>query len=139
MRQAGLVNEDGTLRLPISTEAFIETGTAFEEATGWNFLAAGSEASEGTMVRFFPSLLWQQGVEALSRDGTTASLNSPEGLQAATFIKQIYDDGLADPALDDAGAGQAFLNGEAGIVLNGTWAVDSYDAQAESGSTALRN
>ena len=49
---------------------------------------------------------------------------------AAALIKAIYDEGLANTALDYPGAEQAFLNGEAGILINGTWVVDSYNAQA---------
>jgi multiple sugar transport system substrate-binding protein len=114
-------------------------GKAFEEATGKNFIAVESQSAEGMMVRFFQSLLWQQGVEVLSEDGTTANINGPEGVEAATFIKQIYDEGLADPSLDYPGAEQAFLNGDAGIIINGTWVVDSYNAQAEGGSVGLQN
>ena len=139
MEQAGFVNEDGTARLPTSPEEFIEMGKQFEEATGKNFIAVESQSSEGMMVRFFQSLLWQQGVDVLSEDGSAVNMNGPEGLEAATFIKQIYDEGLADPALDYAGAEQAFLNGDAGVIINGTWVVDSYNAQAETGDVGLKN
>jgi multiple sugar transport system substrate-binding protein len=138
MEQAGLVNEDGTPKLPTSPEEFISMGKQFEEATGVNFIASESQATEGMMVRFFESLMWQQGVDVISADGTAATINSPEGLAAASFIKQIYDEGLADPSLDYTGAEQAFLNGEAGILINGTWVVDSYNAQAEGGEAALK-
>jgi multiple sugar transport system substrate-binding protein len=138
MAQAGFVNEDGTPRLPTSPEEFIEMGRAFEEATGKNFVAAESQAAEGMMVRFWQSLMWQQGVDAISPDGKTATINSPEGLAAATFIKSIYDEGLADPSLDYTGAEQAFLNGDAGILINGTWVVDSYNTQAASGEVGLK-
>ncbi len=139
MEQAGFVNEDGTVRLPTSPEEFIEMGKQFEEATGQNFVAVESQSAEGMMVRFFQSLMWQQGVDTLSEDGQAVNMNGPEGLAAASFIKQIYDEGLADPGLDYAGAEQAFLNGQAGIIINGTWVVDSYNSQAESGSVPLKN
>ena len=139
MEQAGLMNEDGTPRLPSSPEEFIEMGKAFEEATGQNFIAVESQSAEGMMIRLFQSLMWQRGVDVLSQDGQTAALNSPEAVEVATFIKQIYDEGLADTTLDYSGAEQAFLNGEAGIIINGTWVVDSYNAQAEGGTVGLKN
>lgn len=139
MEQAGFVNEDGSVRLPTSPEEFIEMGQQFEEATGQNFVAVESQSAEGMMLRFFQSLMWQQGVDTLSDDGQSVNLNTPEGLEAATFIKSIYDEGLADPGLDYSGAEQAFLNGQAGIIINGTWVVDSYNTQAESGSVPLQN
>jgi multiple sugar transport system substrate-binding protein len=139
MEQAGFVNEDGTVRLPTSPEEFIQMGKEFEEKTGQNYFTTESQANEGMMVRFFNSLMWQQGVDVISADGTTASLNTPEGLKAATFIKQIYDEGLADPNLDALGADQAFLAGEAGIELIGTWMVDNFNAQAAGGQVGLKN
>jgi multiple sugar transport system substrate-binding protein len=139
MEQAGLVNEDGSPKLPSSPEEFIEMGKQFEEATGQNFVASESQATEGMMIRFFQSLMWQQGVDVLSADGQTVNMNGPEALNAATFIKSIYDEGLADSGLNYAGAEQAFLNGQAGILINGTWGVDNYDSQAKSGAVALKN
>ena len=47
------------------------------------------------------------------------------------------DHHLHDSSLD--GAEQALLNGEAGIVLNRTWVLDSYDALTSDGSRALRS
>lgn len=91
------------------------------------------------MVRLFDSLLWQQGVDVISADGKKASINTPEGLNAAKLISSIYSEGLANAALDYPGAEQAFLNGEAGILINGTWGVDNYNAQAASGKVALKN
>jgi multiple sugar transport system substrate-binding protein len=139
MQQAGFVNEDGTVRLPTSPEEFISMGKEFEEATGQNYFTTESQSSEGMMVRLFNSFMWQQGVDVISADGTTASINTPEGVKAATFIKQIYDEGLADPGLDSLGADQAFVNGQAGILLTGTWMVDNFNAQAAGGEVALKN
>jgi multiple sugar transport system substrate-binding protein len=82
--------------------------------------------------------MWQQGVDVISADGKSASINTAEGLNAAKLISSIYSEGLANSALDYPGAEQAFLNGEAGILINGTWGVDNYDSQAKSGKTALK-
>jgi multiple sugar transport system substrate-binding protein len=139
MEQAGFVNEDGTVRLPSSPEEFIEMGKQFEEATGKNFVAVESQSAEGMMIRLFQSLMWQRGIDVLSADGKTAAINSPEAVEVAGFVKSIYDEGLADTNLDYPGAEQAFLNGDAGIIINGTWVVDSYNAQAESGNVGLKN
>lgn len=137
MSEAGFVNDDGTVRLPSSPEELLAMGEEFREATGKHYIAAESQSSEGMMVRLWQSFMWQQGVDVLAADGSAASIDTPEGLRAAELIKAIYDQGLANTALDYSGAEQAFLNGEAGILINGTWVVDSYNAQAESGSAAL--
>lgn len=139
MARAGLVNDDGSVRLPSSPEELIAMGKEFKEKTGKYFIAAESQSSEGMMVRLWESFMWQQGVDVLAADGKAASITTPEGEKAAALIKAIYDEGLANTALDYPGAEQAFLNGEAGILINGTWVVDSYNAQAASGAAALRN
>jgi multiple sugar transport system substrate-binding protein len=139
MKKAGLVNADGSPTLPKSPEELIEQGKKFKAATGKFYIAVESQSSEGTMVRLFDSLVWQQGVDVISADGKKASINSPEGLNAAKLISSIYSEGLANSALDYPGAEQAFLNGEAGILINGTWGVDNYNAQAQSGKVALKN
>ena len=40
--------------------------------------------------------------------------------------------------MDYAGAEQAFLNGQAAVLLNGTWVVDSYLSQAKKGEVQLK-
>ncbi|WP_426130931.1 extracellular solute-binding protein [Pararhizobium sp. PWRC1-1] len=138
MKTAGLVNGDGSPILPKSPEELVAQGKKFKKATGKYYLGSESQSSEGMMIRFFDSLMWQQGVDVISPDGKTASINTAEGLKAAKLISTIYSDGLANSALDYPGSEQAFLNGETGILLNGTWAVDNYDAQAKSGKAALK-
>lgn len=139
MKQAGMVNADGSPMLPTTAEELIAQGKKFKEATGKAFIASESQSAEGMMVRFFDTLMWQQGVDVVSADGKTASINTPEGLNAAKLISSIYSEGLANPALDYPGSEQAFLNGEAGILINGTWGVDNYDSQAKSGKATLKN
>lgn len=138
MQQAGFVNDDGSIKLPSSPEELISMGKEFKEKTGKYYIAAESQSAEGMMVRLWESFLWQQGVDVLSADGKEASITTPEGEKAAALIKAIYDEGLANTALDYPGAEQAFLNGEAGILINGTWVVDSYTAQAAGGEAALK-
>ncbi|WP_438749102.1 extracellular solute-binding protein [Pararhizobium sp. O133] len=139
MKKAGLVNADGSLILPKSPEELLEQGKKFKETTGKYYIGSESQSSEGMMVRVFDTLTWQQGVDVLAADGKTASISTPEGLNAAKLISSIYSEGLANSALDYPGSEQAFLNGETGILINGTWGVDNYDTQAKSGKVALKD
>ncbi|MBY3128809.1 extracellular solute-binding protein [Rhizobium laguerreae] len=139
MKKAGLVNADGSPILPKSPGELLEQGKKFKEATGKYYIGSEAQSSEGMMVRLFDTLLWQQGVDVLSADGKTASINTAEGLNAAKLISSIFSEGLANPALDYPGSEQAFLNGETGILINGTWGVDNYDTQAKSGKVALKD
>lgn len=139
MKQAGLVNADGSPMLPKSPEELLAQGKQFKEKTGKYYIGSEAQSSEGMLVRVFDTLQWQQGVDVISADGKTASINTPEGLNAANLVSSIFSEGLANAALDYPGSEQAFLNGETGILINGTWGVDNYDTQAKSGKVALKD
>ncbi|MDQ0322389.1 multiple sugar transport system substrate-binding protein [Pararhizobium capsulatum DSM 1112] len=139
MKQAGLVNADGSPVLPKSPEELLAQGKQFKEKTGKYYIGSEAQSAEGMMVRVFDTFQWQQGVDVISGDGKTASINTAEGLNAAKLVSSIFSEGLANAALDYPGSEQAFLNGETGILINGTWGVDNYDTQAKSGKVALKD
>jgi len=127
MEEAGLVNADGTPILPSSPEELIAHAQQVKDATGVDYLAADfAEFPIG--VRLVLALMWQQGAELI--DGDTANIDSPEAINAVETIVALFDAGLANPQLNYADSQQAFLQGEAAILVNGTWVVDFYDAQA---------
>lgn len=130
---AGLV-EDGKPILPSSPSELLEHARAVKEATGKNYLAADfAEFPIG--VRLVLALLWQQDSNIFA-DGE-ASIDTPEARAAIEAITALFAEDLADPRLNYADSEQAFLNGEAAILVNGTWVVDAYDAQAARSETAL--
>lgn len=135
MAEADLV-KDGKPILPSSPEELLQQAQQFKEATGKDYLAADF-AQFPIGVRVVLALLWQQNANIFA-DGT-ATINTPEALNAVKAITQLFDAELADPKLNYADSEKAFLNGEAGISVNGTWVVDSYNAQAEKAETALDN
>ena len=127
MAQAGLVNDDGTPILPSSPEEMLEHAAMVEEATGVDYLAADF-AQFPIGVRLVLSLMWQQGADLIADD--TANVDSPEAVAAVESIVALFDAGYANPELNYADSQQAFLDGEAAVLVNGTWVVDFYDAQA---------
>jgi len=136
MAQAGLV-ADGKPVLPTSPEELLAQAQQFKDATGQNYLAADF-AQFPLGVRTVLALLWQQNANIFTDDGT-ATINTPEAQNAVTAITQLFDAGLADPQLNYADSQQAFLNGEAGILVNGTWVVDFYTAEAAKEEVGLDN
>ena len=136
MEQAGLV-EDGKPILPSSPEELLEHAQKMKEATGQNYLAADF-AQFPIGVRLVLALLWQQGENIFTEDGT-ATINTDAGKRAVETITQLFDAGLADPQLNYADSQQAFLNGEAAVLVNGTWVVDFYTAEAAKEETGLDN
>ncbi|MGH2551403.1 MAG: ABC transporter substrate-binding protein [Thermomicrobiales bacterium] len=57
---------------------------------GW-----GYQAAAGTLNTTFYPFLVQAGGRPISEDGTTATFNSPEGVEALTFITELFTNGWA--------------------------------------------
>ncbi|NNU81467.1 extracellular solute-binding protein [Halovulum dunhuangense] len=133
MEEAGLV-ADGKPILPSSPEELLEHARKVKEATGKDYLAADF-AQFPIGVRLVLALLWQQGSNIF--EGDEATIDTEEARAAITAITQLFDAGLANPQLNYADSQQAFLNGEAAVLVNGTWVVDFYDAEAAKEETAL--
>jgi multiple sugar transport system substrate-binding protein len=70
------------------------------------------------------SLLWQNGGEPYSEDGTEATFDSPEGVEALTWMRSMVDEGYspADVAIDAQYV--AFKNGETSITWDGIWQIN---------------
>ncbi len=136
MQAAGLV-ADGNPILPSSPQELLEHAKKVKEATGQDYLAADF-AQFPIGVRLTLALMWQQGANIFTDDGT-ATINNAEAKNAVTAITQLFDVELANPKLNYADSQQAFLNGEAAILVNGTWVVDFYAAEAAKSEVALNN
>lgn len=136
MEQAGLVNE-GKPVLPSSPQELLEHAKMVKEKTGKDYLAADF-AQFPIGVRLALALIWQQGSNIFDEDGT-ATINTAEAKNAVAAITQLFDAKLANPQLNYADSQQAFLNGEAAILVNGTWVVDFYTAEAAKSEVALNN
>jgi multiple sugar transport system substrate-binding protein len=134
MDAAGLVDANGAPILPSSPEELLAHAQQVKDATGANYLAADF-AQFPIGVRLVMALVWQQGAE-LFADGE-ANVDSAEATRAVETIVSLFEGGFADPQLDYADSQQSFLDGEAAILVNGTWVVDFYDAQAADPAVAL--
>lgn len=135
MNQAGLV-ENGKPVLPASPAELLEHAKKMKDATGQDYLAADF-AQFPIGVRVVLALMWQQGANIF--DGDTATINNEAAANAVQAITQLFDEKLANPQLNYADSQQAFLNGEAAILVNGTWVVDFYTSEAAKSETKLSN
>lgn len=136
MEQAGLV-EDGKPILPSSPEELLAHAKQFTEATGQDYLAADF-AQFPIGVRLVLALMWQQNANIFDEDGT-ATIANDAARNAVTAITQLFDAGYANPQFNYADSQQAFLSGEAAILVNGTWVVDFYTAEAAKSEVGLNN
>src|SRR6056297_4212051 len=136
MAEAGLV-ENGEPVLPSSPEELLEHARQMKEATGQDYLAADF-AQFPIGVRLVLSLMWQQGENIFSEDGT-ATIDNDAAQAAVETITQLFAEELSDPQLNYADSQQSFLNGEAAVLVNGTWVVDFHTAEAAKEETGLDN
>ncbi len=135
MEEAGLV-ENGEPVLPTSPEELLAQAKQVKDATGKDYLAADF-AQFPIGVRVALALIWQQNAN-IFEDGK-ATIDTPEAKAAVEAITQLFDAGYANPQLNYADSQQAFLNGEVAILVNGTWVVDFYTAEAAKEEVALAN
>jgi len=133
MAAAGLV-DDGKPVLPTSPEELLAHAKMVKDATGQNYLAADF-AQFPLGVRLVLALIWQQGANVFEDD--TATIDTEAARNAVAAVTQLFDAGYSDPQLNYADSQQAFLNGEAAVLVNGTWVVDFYDAEAAKEETGL--
>jgi multiple sugar transport system substrate-binding protein len=136
MAEAGLVDDTGAPILPSSPAELLEHARMVQEATGQDYLAADF-AQFPIGVRLVLALMWQQGANIF--DGDTATIDNEAARNSITAMTQLFDAGYANPQLNYADSQQAFLNGEAAILVNGTWVVDFYTAEAANADVPLAN
>ncbi|OJF93790.1 extracellular solute-binding protein [Pararhizobium antarcticum] len=136
MKQAGLVNADGTPILPTSVEELVTQGKQFKEKTGKPYLVQILANETATYARILYTLLQQQNADFFA-DPLKITLNTPEAKTAVETMKRIKDEGLTTVGLDYPAAVSAFANGDGGIAVNGTWLIGDYVAQSEKSGTAL--
>ena len=136
MAEAGLV-ENGKPVLPSSPEELLAHAQQVKDATGMDYLAADF-AQFPIGVRLVLALMWQQNANIFTEDGT-ATINTDAGKNAVEAITQLFSAEYANPQLNYADSQQAFLNGEAAILVNGTWVVDFYTAEAAKEEVGLNS
>jgi multiple sugar transport system substrate-binding protein len=75
----------------------------------------------GDAPTFFYPLMWAYGGKEVQDDGKTVAINSKETIDAVTFAKALWTDGLDQRAAswDDSGNNTAFLADEISCTLNG--------------------
>jgi multiple sugar transport system substrate-binding protein len=122
-----------TLALVINTDAWEEAGLTDDDIpTDWDGLAAAAEAltTDGQVgLSFGPEyqrvgvFMAQAGGGLTNEDDTEVIADSPENVEALTFVQQMLQDGvLAYPSEIGTGwGGEAFGSGAAAMTIEGNW------------------
>lgn len=135
-RKAGLVDSAGKPKLPTSPEEMMAEAKTMKTKTGKQFLTVQSDADIGTDW-LASSFVWQQGADVMSKDGKTASVNTPQMTKAVTLMKDLASSHYYDPNIKDTNA--AFLGGNVAMIVNGTWAVDQFNTAVTGGQAAFKH
>lgn len=132
---AGLVR-NGKPVLPKSPAQLLDHARKVKEATGKHYITG--EFGQGMLgVRAILALIWQQGSNVY--EGDTATIDTPEARNAINAFMPLFDEDLIDEKMNYPDAQQAFLNGDAAILINGTWVVDLYSSEAKKPEVPLNN
>jgi multiple sugar transport system substrate-binding protein len=129
-KKAGLVNADGTPKLPKSAAEMLADAKTMKEKTGKNYLAV-PRSGDNLGSHMVNSLIMQQGSSVLSADLTKGNLDTPEAKTAVEFENSMVNGGFMDGKQTYDAAGQAFLKGDVAMLFNGTWVVDQYNKDAK--------
>jgi multiple sugar transport system substrate-binding protein len=137
MKKAGLTNPDGSPILPTSPEELLEQAAKFKAATGKPYFSWPTVNESASWFRHFTTLVAQQGADVFSADGKKIDVRSKEAVNALELIARLYREGHVKTGSDYGAANQAFINGEAGMVVVGTWVIDDFIAQSEKPDSPL--
>lgn len=128
--KAGLVNADGTPKMPTSADEFLADAKIVKDKTGKDFLSV-ARVGDQLGVHMFESLIDQQGGGILNADNTEAAVDTPQSRTALEFMNTLFSDGYANGKQTYDAAQQSFLTGDSALLFNGTWVVDQYAADAK--------
>jgi multiple sugar transport system substrate-binding protein len=137
MKKAGLVNADGSPILPTTPEELIAHAEKFKAATGKPYFAWPTVNDSAAAYRTFLTLVAQQGATVFPPGGKTVDVRSDAARRALELIGRLYGEGHVKTGADYGAANQAFLNGEAGIVVVGTWTIDDFLNQSKQAGSPL--
>ncbi|WP_026459305.1 extracellular solute-binding protein [Schaalia vaccimaxillae] len=129
LKQAGLVEQDGTYTMPSSVDELMADAAQFKQATGKTYMDIAM-SNDPMASRMWMSLIWQQGSDFIDAESQTASMNSEASTTALEFLKELAEKGYTDTTHNYDASQQAFLRGESGIMFNGVWAVNQYTLEA---------
>lgn len=81
----------GIAKPPATWDEALADGAKLKQA-GY-YLTEYDASPEATLNQTFYPFLWQAGGAVLNDDGSKATINSPQGLQALQFVKKMVDQG----------------------------------------------
>lgn len=127
MSAAGLVS-GGIPVYPSSADELLDHARKCNAATGKDYISF--QMADGFLgIRALYALVWQQNSNLF--EGNKPSVDTPEVRNAINLFKTMVDEGLINPGYTYGDAQKNWMDGNACILINGTWVVDYYDANVD--------
>jgi multiple sugar transport system substrate-binding protein len=136
-RQAGLVR-DGKPIVPHSPEELLAQARQFTRATGKPYLIQSMVNEPSAYARNLFTYLQQQDSDFFA-DPRHIRLRTPEAHRVLALFKQLYEENLTTKNQDYSAATAAFMNGQGGVYLVGTWMIGDYDQASKRPGSPLAN
>jgi len=137
MKKAGLTNADGSPILPTTPDELLAQAEKFKAANGKPYFSWPTVTEPASPYRTLVTLVAQQGGTLFSPDGKTIDIRSAAAKNALDLIGRLYNEGHVKTGADYSAANQAFVAGEAGIVVVGTWTIDDFLAASKQPGSPL--
>jgi multiple sugar transport system substrate-binding protein len=134
-RAAGLVR-GGQPLLPHSPEELLQQARQFVRATAKPYFIQSMVNEPAAYARNLFTFLMQQNSDFLA-DPRHIKLQTPEARRVLQLFQQIYAEGLSAKNQDYTAATGAFLNGQGGVYLVGTWLIGTYEEASKRADSPL--
>ncbi len=126
--KAGLMR-DGRPVLPNTADELIRQARQFEQRTGKPYLIQSNVGDPAFAARNLYTYMMALGA-VLFPDAKHIRLNTPIGVQVASFFRRINAERLGTLNMDTPAAIAAFVSGQGGIYPTGTWMIGSFQQEA---------
>jgi len=134
-RAAGLVR-GGQPLLPHSPEELLQQARQFVRATAKPYFIQSMVNEPSAYARNLFTFLMQQNSDFFA-DPRHIKLQTPEARRVLQLFKEIYAEGLTSKNQDYTAATGAFLNGQGGVYLVGTWLIGTYEEASKLAGSPL--
>jgi multiple sugar transport system substrate-binding protein len=126
--KAGLMR-GGRPVLPNTANELIRQAHQFEQRTGKPYLIQSNVGDPAFAARNLYTYMMAQGA-VLFPDSKHIRLNTPIGVQVASFFRRVNAEKLGTLNMDTPAAIAAFVSGQGGIYPTGTWMIGSFQHEA---------
>jgi multiple sugar transport system substrate-binding protein len=126
--KAGLV-KNGKPILPRNAAELLVQARQFRQRTGKPYFVQSMVNEKAAYARNLYTYLLAQD-EVIFPDSNHIRLNTPRAREIVGLFKQIYDEHMTTRDQDYGTATVAFVNGQGGVYIVGTWMIGAFDAEA---------